>query len=147
MGLIGTWRGEGSGEYPTIQDFTYTEELTFTSVGKPFLAYQQRTWGPDGSPMHVETGYLRIPAPEKAEFVLALPTGQSELLEGGLVTSGEAIELELEGRVLNTATAKQVDATQRSYRLRGDELVTSFGMAAVGQSMAHHLHSVLQRQH
>ena len=68
-GLIGTWRGEGAGEYPTIDSFTYTEEVTFTDVGKPFLHYVQRTWSPAGAPMHTETGYLRLVDGSAVEFV------------------------------------------------------------------------------
>ena len=35
--LIGTWRGDGVGGYPTIEggDFPYREEITFDCPGKP----------------------------------------------------------------------------------------------------------------
>ena len=143
--LIGVWTGQGLGEYPTINDFGYTEELTFADIGKPFLTYRQRTWGLDGNPMHTETGFLRVPAEGIVELTLAQPTGQVELAEGRLSLEGDAVLLELDARVLNTGTAKVVDATRRSYRLSGDELDTTFDMAAVGQPLARHLGSRLTR--
>ncbi|HLV04247.1 FABP family protein [uncultured Georgenia sp.] len=145
-GLVGTWRGPGRGEYPTTEPFEYTEELVFTDVGKPFLHYAQRTWSPDGAPMHVETGYLRVPGDGTAEFVLALPTGQTELAEGPLTPEPDGFSAELRSRVLNAATARPVDRTVRRLRLRGDELRTELDMAAVGVPLTRHLTSVLARQ-
>lgn len=143
-GLIGTWEGDGFGKYPTIQDFHYREELTFADIGKPFLHYAQRTWAPDGRPLHVETGYLRIPGDGRAEFIIAQPTGQTELAEGRLRVD-DAVELHLEGRIQNSGSAKRVDATVRTYRLTGDTLSTTFDMAAVGQPIVRHLESSLRR--
>ncbi|MBB1037650.1 MULTISPECIES: FABP family protein [Dietzia] len=143
--LLGTWRGEGAGSYPTIEDFTYTDEVVFSDVGKPFLHYVQRSWSADGSPMHTETGYLRIPGAGTAELILAQPMGQTELAEGTVVAEADSLVLEFQARVANSATAKQVDATRRRYELTGDRLVTTFAMAAVGQPMTHHLHSDMRR--
>ncbi|OAV77064.1 FABP family protein [Dietzia sp. 111N12-1] len=143
--LLGTWRGEGAGSYPTIDDFTYTEEITFTDVGKPFLHYVQRTWSPTGSPMHTETGYLRVPGDGTAEFVLSQPTGQTELCEGTLAAEADALVLEFRSRVHNSASAKQVDTTHRRYETVDDRITTTFAMAAVGQPLTHHLRSELRR--
>lgn len=143
--LIGTWRGPGRGEYPTITSFEYTEEVTFTDVGKPFLHYVQRTTSPEGAPMHTETGFLRVSAEGVVEFVLAQPTGQTELAEGLLVTAPDGFSYELHSRVVNSGSAKQVDATVRRLELTGDTLTTTFAMAAVGVPMTHHLSSELRR--
>lgn len=145
-GLIGTWRGEGAGEYPTIDSFRYTEEVTFTEVGKPFLHYIQRTWSPTGAPMHTETGYLRVIDDHAVEFVLAQPTGQTELAQGPLVAAANGFTCTLESQVVNSASAKRVDVTTRRLELAGDVLTTDFAMAAVGVPMTHHLASVLYRQ-
>lgn len=142
--LLGTWKGSGAGEYPTIDSFEYTEELTFTNIGKPFLLYVQRTWSPTGTPMHTETGYVRMPSPGIVEMTLAQPTGQSELLEGTWEEENGGFRIVLDGRVLNTASAKVVDATKRAYTFIPGSLRTMFAMAAVGLPMTHHLASDLE---
>ncbi|HLS34575.1 MAG TPA: FABP family protein [Brevibacterium sp.] len=143
--LIGTWRGPGRGEYPTISPFEYTEEVTFADVGKPFLHYVQRTRSPANAPMHMETGFLRVTGEGVVEFVLAQPTGQTELAEGRLAAGGDGFSAELRSRVVNSGSAKQVEATVRGLELSGDTLVTTFAMAAVGVPMTHHLRSELRR--
>lgn len=143
--LIGTWRGEGRGEYPTIDPFEYTEEITFAEVGKPFLVYAQKTWSPEGAPMHVETGYLRVIDGTAAEFILAQPTGQTELAEGSLDRTADGFTCTLRSQVANSATAKHVAETARHIELAGDALTTSFAMAAVGVPMTHHLASKMHR--
>ncbi|MPV48775.1 DUF1794 domain-containing protein [Pseudactinotalea sp. HY160] len=143
--LLGTWTGAGRGEYPTITSFEYTEELTFTDVGKPFLVYSQRTWSPEGAPLHMESGFVRIPAEGAVEMTLAQPTGQTELAEGRLRLDDDVLEFDLIARIMNSASAKHVQVTRRRYTVRGDTLEVDFSMAAVGQPLVHHLASVLRR--
>jgi hypothetical protein len=145
--LLGTWEGSGTGEYPTIEDFTYLESITFSHVGKPFIAYSQRTRHPDtGAPMHAETGYLRVPIAGSIEIVMAQPTGLAEIYEGAVVGGTVPLVIDVRSRsVTATPTAKEVTITERTISVTGDDLHYTFRMAAVGQPLQHHLSATLRR--
>lgn len=146
--LLGTWAGRGTGKYPTIETFEYDEEIVFSHVGKPFLAYAQKTKGADdGKPMHAETGYLRVPQPGHVEMVLAHPSGVTEIEVGTYRVTGGVIEIEVATTSVGlTPTAKEVSALGRSVRIDGDQLSYSVRMGAVGQPLQHHLSAELQRK-
>ncbi len=145
--LLGTWSGRGSGEYPTIDPFDYVEEVVFGHVGKPFMAYSQRTRSPDGMPLHAEAGYLRVPADGRVELVLAHPSGIAEIDEGTFSVAVGALVIQVASTAIaRTSSSKEVVALERSITVSGDELHYTVGMGAVGQPMQHHLSATLFRR-
>jgi hypothetical protein len=141
--LLGTWRGEGLGDYPTVQPFRYGEEVRFWHVGKPFLAYAQRTWSlADRTPLHGEMGYWRPSPGGRVELVVAHPTGIVEVAEG--TVEGTSIQL-ASTVVARTRTAKEVLRLERTLRVEGDVLRYELRMAAVGVPLTRHLAGELHR--
>lgn len=145
--LLGTWRGEGEGVYPTIEPFRYSEEIGVTHAGKPFLAYRQTTVDLDtATPAHAEAGYWRPGGPGRVELVVAHPTGVAEIEQGSLESRGGVVVLHLRSTTVGlTATAKSVLSLERSIRVEGDVLRYDLAMGAVGQPHQHHLSATLHR--
>ncbi|HLY84600.1 MAG TPA: FABP family protein, partial [Acidimicrobiales bacterium] len=138
-----TWVGEGRGEYPTIEPFGYGEEVRFWHVGKPWLAYNQRTWSlADERLLHAEAGYWRPQPGGRVEVVLTHPTGLVEIQLG--TVGGTMLEL-ASSLVAGTPTAKEVTEVRRRYEVAGDVLSYRVAMAAVGQPLQHHLAAQLHR--
>ena len=140
--LIGTWRGTGAGDYPTIAPFEYDEEISFVpGPGKPFLVYSQRTWRAGTSePLHSECGFLRAFGSDDVELVIAQPTGVVEVHVGSV--RGRIITLQ--GSAYTTPAARPVSATTRTIEVGADELGYELAMEAVGQPLQHHLSAVLR---
>jgi hypothetical protein len=146
--LIGRWRGEGRGIYPTIDDFTYAEEVSIVAPpGKPFLHYTQKTQRtgdhPDaGTPLHTEVGYFRPTGGDGVELVIAMPTGVTEIHDG--TVEGGSVRLRTLAVGL-TPTAKSVVSVERNLDVEGDELRYDLLMGAVGQQHQLHLRATLHR--
>jgi hypothetical protein len=141
--LLGEWRGEGRGEYPTIEDFGYREEVVFGHVGKPFVSYTQRTWAlDDGRPLHTEAGYLRPQPGGHLELVIARPSGLVEVDEG--FVRDRRVEL-TSTLIARTPTAKEVTDVRRILDVDGDVMRYQLEMAAVGQPRQFHLEAQLRR--
>jgi THAP4-like, heme-binding beta-barrel domain len=141
--LVGDWRGEGRGQWGEGAAFAYREEIRFWHVGRPFLAYTQRTAAlDDGRPLHAEMGYWRVAPGGAVEVTMAHPTGFVEI-EVGTVEDGR---LRLATAVLErTPTAKVVTRLERDVDVKGDTLHYVVRMATDGGPARWHLEATLRR--
>ena len=141
--LLGSWRGEGAGVYPTITSFRYREEVRFWHTGKPWLGYEQKTWGLEsGEPMHSESGFWRPQSDGRIEVVLAHAFGVVEILEG--VIQGTTIDLK--STVLaSSSSAKEIQRSTRVVSIEGEVLAYALEMQTQGQELQGHLTAELRR--
>jgi hypothetical protein len=146
--LLGTWRGNGHGDYPTIEPFQFGQEVIFTHDGRPFFHYMSRAWIVDdeGNKVRdaaIETGFFRCKADGSLEVVLAHNTGFIEVWYG--TSEGAKVEITTDA-VGRTETAKEVTGGHRLYGLVEGDLLWAYDMAAVGQPLQPHLWGRLVRQ-
>jgi hypothetical protein len=154
--LLGRWAGVGLGHYPTIEDFRFGQEIVFSHDGRPFLHYASRSWllDEDGNqlrPLGTETGFWRPRPDNRVEVTLAHPTGYAEIWLGSIEVLGLADATITSARaslvtdvVARTESAKPYDSGERLYGLVEGELMWTFDMAAVGESMGNHLSARLK---
>lgn len=144
---VGVWRGTGKGGYPTIEDFDYAQEVRFSHDGRPFLAYESRSWiiDADGKPVRPasrEVGWWRPQPDDSVEVMLTHPTGIAEIYVGTI--DGMKVELSTDV-VARTATAKDVSANHRLYGIVEGALLYAVDMAAMGHPLTPHLSARLER--
>jgi THAP4-like, heme-binding beta-barrel domain len=147
--LIGLWRGTGRGLAPTSGDeFSFGQQVSIVHDGRPFLAYESRSWLLDDAGAVVrqawrESGFWRAGAgPDDVELVIASNTGQA------LMFAGVAGDQQWELTTLSaehTPTAKAVDGERRLYAVRGAELSYATELAVGGRPYAPHLNGSLTR--
>jgi len=141
--LLGTWRGEGEGEWPRGEPFRYGEEMIFEHVGDPFLMYSQRSWMiADGSPLHFERGFFRPAGAGRVEVVLSHALGVAEVAEGTL--EGTCIDVASKD-VTVTATGAPVTALRRRIDVREERLSYELHMAMPELASMRHLAAELRR--
>lgn len=146
--LLGTWRGVGLGQYPTIEDFRFGQEVVVGHTpGKTYLAHESRSWLLDEAgnlvrPLARESGWWRPARDGSVELLLSHPTGYVEIWLGQV--TGTKIELRTD-LVARTATAKDYTAGHRLYGHVEGDLLWTFDMAAVGQPLQNHLSARLRR--
>ena len=155
--LIGRWIGVGTGQYPTIEDFRFGQEVSFATDGRPFLSYASRSWllDDDGErvrPLATEAGFWRPQEDNTIEVTLAHPTGYAEIWYGRLEVTGLEMATVTGARVdmrtdvvARTTSAKEYTHGERLYGLVEGRLLWTFDMAAVGEPLLNHLAASLSR--
>lgn len=140
--LLGTWRGEGEGGFPTIQSFKYGEEIKFWHSGKPVIAYTQKTWKlASGEPMHAESGYWRPKMDGSIEVIIAQSTGLAEVQKGTYDAEKKIVKLRSE-LVGNASKVKEIT---RVFELNGSELKYVIEMATTTNDLQPHLRALLEK--
>jgi hypothetical protein len=145
--LLGTWRGNGHGDYPTIDKFEFGQELIFAHDGRPFFHYFSRSWIIDEAGEKVrdaalETGFLRCQEDGKVELLLSHNTGFVEIWYGE--AGGGKLDVTTDA-VVRTHTAKEYVAGKRLYGNVDGDLLYAYDMAAMGEALQPHLWARLQR--
>jgi hypothetical protein len=140
--LIGSWRGEGEGEYPGVEPFRYREELSFEHVGDAFLLVTESSWTLEGEPLHFERGTLRPLGDGKVDLALAHPIGVAEVAEGSV--NGTTVSLRSTA-VVRTGSGSPVTEIEREYRLENGVLSYELDMAMEHVARTFHVRATLAR--
>ncbi len=156
--LLGQWVGVGTGHYPTIEDFRFGQELSFTCDGRPFIAMNSRSWILDDQgnrvrPGATESGFFRPRPDNQFEALFSHPTGFAEVWHGRVtiadIQDARITRASLEmttDTVMRTESAKEYIGGQRLYGLVPDgDLAWTFDMSAMGEPLTNHLAAKLQR--
>lgn len=146
--LLGVWRGEGQGDYPTMDGFAYGQEIRFFHDGRPFLGMESKSWilDADGTPVRLanrEVGWWRPGSGDDFDVVLADSSGIVEVYVGrARTTTSWELTSDLVARI---PSAPDVSANHRLYGIVEGELMYAVDMAAMGQPLQPHISARLAR--
>lgn len=145
--LIGVWRGFGRGVVASSgREFGYGQQISFVHDGRPFLAYESRSWLVDEAGVVIrqawrESGFWRPGAgQDDVELVVASNTGQALVFAG---SAGDQTWDLTTVSARHASTAKAVDGERRLYAVRGAQLSYATELAPVGRPLAPHLNGRL----
>jgi len=149
--LLGKWKStQASGKYPTIKDFSYTEELEFSHVGQPILEYKLSSFNATtGAPMHREHGFLRMkPGTNEVALFSAHNMGLAGMEEGLVKNDEHENELTVEttslGR-MSFGSAPAVKRIKRQLTRTGDKLEQIMYMETANTDLTEHLRAIYEK--
>jgi hypothetical protein len=147
--LEGTWRGHGSGYFPTIEAFDYSETLTFERRDETTIFYEQRTEkrlrGQTAFlTSHWESGFLRALESGSLELTNAQSGGRSEVLIGAIELTDLIIRMNFVSKVLTND--ERMVASMRTFEIENDTLRYQMKMQTTRVAeLTPHLEAILRR--
>jgi hypothetical protein len=147
--LEGTWRGDGSGYFPTIEAFDYRETLTFERRDETTIFYVQRTekrlrGQAAFLTSHWESGFLRTLESGSLELTNAQSGGRSEVLAGAIELTDRIIRMTFVSKVLTND--ERMVASMRTFEIENDTLRYQMKMQTTRVAeLTPHLEAVLRR--
>ena len=149
--LVGTWVGQGHGEFPTIESFDYRETLSFRHrAGTSYLTYEQTTDLIDAagapSPSHWEAGII---CPQEDGSLILSSTHDStrvEVLRGKFDPTEWPARFTMKFESVLHGNDPRLAASSREYSLNGAELRYVVRMATQKTpDLTIHLRALLKR--
>jgi hypothetical protein len=121
--LLGIWKGDGKGKFPTIEPFDYIEELTFERhKSKPIMHFIQKTWNKSSMDyMHWESGFFIAKDDGTWEISNSQGGGRTEVLHGTMSeeTDGTMV-LSFSSKVIGND--EKIAKTGREFKIKGKTL-------------------------
>ncbi len=148
--LIGTWKGNGIANFPTIEKTAYTEELEFKFIGDDeSIMFEQRTWfnvdGKKGAPLHWESGFIIAYPDDTFELFNAQNSKRVEVMKSIDVKINETnLHITFESKYFGND--ERMVKTTRDFIVDGNSLSYMMKMATQKKpEFQKHLESVLKR--
>lgn len=96
--LVGTWRGEGTASFPSINTTGYFDEIIFElDEDTEVISYIQKTCykidGAKGKTLHMESGYIKIKESGACELSNSQSNGRTEVLNLLMMRPGKVKQL------------------------------------------------------
>lgn len=140
--LLGTWRGEGKGEFHTVEPFSFEEKIRFSHRGGPWLVYEQRARSTaDGELLHAEMGFWRPLGEGRVDAYVALNAG-SDFSEGTVL--GTTVTLRSTTTRMGEGI-EEVTRLERRYEVADDTLTYEISLGTEGQAFGWHVGGRLAR--
>ena len=147
--LHGSWKGIGTGKFPTIDSFKYEEHLRFeVNLAYPLIHYEQKTiLLPTQEASHWESGFIRVIDDDVIEMSNSQDSGRVEILQGEMSKVSDAgFELKLVSITL--AHDSRLISTERIFKMIDNTLECYQSMATNTTdepTLLPHLHSKLTK--